>query len=243
MVREKVTVAGFDLTHSYTLPLGIFFFAMLLASGLRTRLGPYRYTAQQPDEVSPLAMTNNSDRLGAEVATGYDFGTWGSVMDVGGGNGMLLSHILRTHQNLRGVLADQPHVLERARQRGFLGGELAARTAMQECDFFREVPSGCRAYLMKSVIHDWNDERARQILINCRQVVPADGVFLLVEWGLSEANLPSWGKLMDLVMLVLTGGKERTIEEYRELLADGGFRLQRVITTPGEVAIMEAVPA
>jgi hypothetical protein len=96
---------------------------------------------------------------------------------------------------------------------------------------------------MKSVIHDWGDEKAREILVQCRRAVPANGALLLVEWGLSEANLPSTGKLMDLVMLVLTGGKERTIEEYRALLASGGFQLQKVTPTASEYAIIEAIPA
>ncbi|MGI9071309.1 MAG: methyltransferase [Bryobacteraceae bacterium] len=234
-------------TEFYFRSLGEIFHSIQTGEPSRAKflgMSEWEYMRQHPEFAGIFddAMTSNSDRVGAEVAAAYDFGAWGSIMDVGGGNGMLISHILRIHKNLRGVLADQSHVLERARQRGFLGGELAARTAMQDCDFFREVPSGCRAYMMKSVIHDWDDERARQILINCRRVVPADGALLLVEWGLSEANLPSWGKLMDLVMLVLTGGKERTSEEYRELLAGGGFRLQRVISTTSEVAIMEAVP-
>ena len=114
---------------------------------------------------------------------------------------------------------------------------------MQPCDFFREVPSGCRAYLMKNVIHDWDDGRARDILVNCRRAVPANGALLLVERGLSDANRPSAGKLSDLIMLVLTGGKERTAEEYRELLANAGFRLNKVIPTEGEFAIIEAIPA
>src|SRR5256885_14531315 len=97
--------------------------------------------------------------------------------------------------------------------------------------------------MMKSVIHDWDDKKAGKILLNCRRAVPANGALLLVEWGLSEANLPSTGKLLDLVMLVLTGGKERTIEEYRELLSFAGFRLNKVIPTVSEVTIIEALPA
>lgn len=189
------------------------------------------------------AMTNLSSMQAPAIAAAYDFGAWESLMDIGGGNGILLSHILKAHKSLRGVLADQPHVLERARARGFLGGELAARTAMQPCDFFREVPSGCRAYLMKNVIHDWDDSRSRDILVNCRRAVPANGVLLLVEWGLSDANLPSAGKFTDLVMLTLTGGKERTTEEYRTLLASGGFRLNKVVPTTAEFVIIEALPA
>jgi hypothetical protein len=208
-------------------------------------MNEWEYMRQNPDLATIFddAMTNFSSMQAPAIATAYDFGAWESIMDVGGGNGILLSHVLKTHKRLRGVLADQSHVLERARQRGFLDGELAARTAMQPCDFFREVPSGCRASLMKNVIHDWDDGRARDILVNCRRAVPANGALLLVERGLSDANRPSAGKLSDLIMLVLTGGKERTAEEYRVLLANGGFRLNKVIPTEGEFAIIEAIPA
>jgi hypothetical protein len=205
----------------------------------------WEYMRQHPElaRVFDDAMTNLSAMHAPAIAAAYDFGAWESIMDVGGGNGILLSHILRTHKNVRGVLADQPHVLERARKRGFLDLELAARTAMQSCDFFHEVPPGCRAYLMKNVLHDWDDSQACEILVNCRRAVPADGALLLVEWGLSDANLPSTGKLTDLVMLVLTGGKERTTEEYRGLLAKGGFQLNKVVPTEAEFVIIEAIPA
>jgi len=113
---------------------------------------------------------------------------------------------------------------------------------MQPCDFFHDVPSGCRAYLMKNVIHDWPDGRACEILVNCRRAVPADGALLLVEWELPDANLPSTGKHIDLVMLAVTGGKERTIEEYRELLAKRCFRLNKVVPTAVEFVIIEAIP-
>jgi O-methyltransferase domain len=161
---------------------------------------------------------------------------------VGGGNGILLSYILRAHSRLRGVLADLGHVLERARQRGFLGGELEARTTMHPCDFFEEIPAGCRVYVMKSVIHDWDDDRARKILVNCRKAVPKDGALLLVEFALSGKNLPSVGKFIDIIMLTLTGGQERTESEYRDLLASAGFRLNRVIPTSAEFAVIEALP-
>ncbi|HVN79070.1 MAG TPA: methyltransferase [Terriglobia bacterium] len=105
------------------------------------------------------------------------------------------------------------------------------------------MPSGCRAYVMKNVIHDWNDEQAREILVNCRRAVPADGALLLVEWALSEGNLPSAGKLVDVTRLIQTGGKERTVEEYRELIASADFRLSQVFLTSAELAIIEALPA
>jgi len=188
------------------------------------------------------AMTNMSELVGPAIAAAYDFGAWGSVMDVGGGNGILLSKILRAHQGLRGVLADQEHVLDRARERGFLGGDLESRTTMEPCNFFEGVPAGCRAYLMKSVIHDWDDDQARIILATCRKAIPADGVLLLAEWDLLGANVPSNGKFIDIVMLVLTGGRERSVEEYRALLATAGFRLTRVVPTGAQFAVYEAFP-
>jgi dipeptidyl aminopeptidase/acylaminoacyl peptidase len=133
--------------------------------------------------------------------------------------------------------------IERAAQRGFLGRELASRSSMQPCDFSREVASGCRACLMKHVIHYWDDERARSVLSNCRRAVPEDGALLLVEWALSEGNAPSAGKFTDVLMLLMTGGKERTVEEYRHLLGQAGFSLNRVISTVSGLNIIEALPA
>jgi O-methyltransferase/methyltransferase family protein len=204
----------------------------------------FEYLRHHPElaRIFDEAMTTGAELAGPAIAAAYDFGAWGSLMDVGGGSGILLSHILRAHHGLRGVLADQAHVLERARQRGLLAGELEARTTMQVCDFFQGIPSGCRAYLMKSVIHDWDDEQSLTILNNCRKAISRDGVLLLVELALSAENIPSLGKFIDLAMLVLTGGRERTVEEYRELLASTGFRLERVIPTAAEFSIFEAYP-
>ncbi len=188
------------------------------------------------------AMTNTSELMSPAIAGAYDFNAWGRLMDVGGGNGMLLATILKAHNKLHGVLADLPHVLERARERGFLSGELEARSEMQACDFFQEVPPGCRAYVMKSIIHDWDDERAHKILVNCRRAVPENGVLLLLEYALSGTNSPSVGKFVDIAMMVLTGGRERSVQEYRELLAASGFRLNQVIAVPGDFSIIEALP-
>jgi hypothetical protein len=204
----------------------------------------FEYLRQHPEQARIFddAMTSMSEMIGPAIAAAYDFGAWGSVMDVGGGNGILLSKILRAHPKARGVLADQAHVLDRARERGYLGGDLALRTMMEPCNFFEGVPTGCRAYLMKSVIHDWDDDQARTILANCRKAIPADGVLLLAEWELSGKNVPSNGKFIDIVMLVLTGGRERSVEEYRELLASTGFRLNRVVPTASGFAVFEAFP-
>jgi len=112
---------------------------------------------------------------------------------------------------------------------------------MRPCDFFREEPSGCRAYVVKHVIHDWDDERAQIILANCRRAVPADGVVLFVGWVLPEGNAPSAVKFADVAMLLMTGGKERTVEEYRRLLARAGFRLNPAVPTSPDLSIIEAL--
>jgi len=129
----------------------------------------FEYLRQNPEQARTFddAMTSVSSMTAPAIAAAYDFGAWDSLMDVGGGNGILLREILKVHPNLRGVLADQPHVLDRARERGFLGGALAARASFAYCDFFREVPQGCRAYMMKSVIHDWNNEDAPRTTERC----------------------------------------------------------------------------
>jgi SAM-dependent methyltransferase len=189
------------------------------------------------------AMTELSMVWAASIAGAYDFGGLGSLMDVGGGNGLLLATILKAHPGVRGVLLDQPDVLERARQREFWSPDLAGRMRFEPADFFQAVPSGCRAYLMRNVIHDWNDERARRILMNCRRAVSDDGVVLLVEYGLGGENTATLGKTMDMLMLTLTGGRERTLREHGELLASAGFRMERSIPVTDDVMIYEARPA
>lgn len=203
----------------------------------------FEYLRQHPEQARIFddAMTAMSSLTARAVADAYDFGAWGSVMDVGGGNGLLLAQILRSYPRLHGALADQKDVLERARQRGFLSGELSRRVRLEPCDFFQKVPEGCRAYVMKNVIHDWDDEASRRILRNCRNVVPSNGVLLLVEWNLGESNTPSFAKVVDVVMLAVTSGKERTVDEYRSLLKEAGFRLNRTVPA-GDMFILEAIP-
>lgn len=204
----------------------------------------FEHLRQDPEQARLFddAMTTMSELVAPAIASAYDFGAWGSVTDVGGGNGILLSHILRAHPSLHGVLADQEHVLSRARARGYLGGDLEQRASMTPCNFFQQIPEGGRAYLMKNVIHDWDDEQARSILTNCRKAIPDDGVLLLVEWDVLAENEPSIGKFLDIVMLVLWGGRERSADEYRQLLASAGFRLHQTFPTAAQFAVMEAFP-
>lgn len=207
--------------------------------------GAFEYLRESPEEerVFDEAMTAISTLWTPAIAEVYDFGHWETLTDVGGGNGVLLAAILRAHPALQGVLADAPSVVERARRREFLSGELSARTRFEPCDFFHAIPSGSRAYVMKNILHDWNDEQAGMILRNCRRAIPDDGVLLLVEYRLGDDNTPSLGKVVDLVMLTVTGGKERTEDEHRQLLASAGFQLNRAIPVSAEIMIVEAFPA
>jgi hypothetical protein len=234
-------------TENYFRPFGEILYSVQTGEPARSKvlgMDGWEFLQQNPAlaRIFDDAMTDSSALLGPAIASAYDFGRWGSIMDVGGGNGVLLAAILKAHSGLAGTLADLPQVLERATERDFLGGELKSRSAMLPCDFLREVPSGCRSYVMKHVIHDWDDEHAHTILVNCRRAVPTDGALLLVEWALPEANLPSTGKLLDVVMLLLTGGRERTTEEYGELLGSAGFRLNRVVPTSTDLVVVEALP-
>jgi O-methyltransferase/methyltransferase family protein len=205
--------------------------------------GGFEYLRRHPEEgrIFDEAMSAISGLWATAIAGAYDFGRWGSLMDVGGGNGALLAAILGAHRGLRGVLADQAHVLERPRHRDLGSPEVASRLRVEACDFFEAIPSGCRALLMKNIIHDWDDARAGQILRNCRRAVPEDGAVLLVEYRLGDDNVRSLGKAVDLAMLAVTGGRERTVEEHRRLLASCRLRLDRTFPC-GDVMILEARP-
>lgn len=172
----------------------------------------------------------------------YDFSRFGTLVDVGGGNGSLLMATLQRNPSLRGVLFDRPDVIERARA-GVKAAGVEDRCTLTAGDFFQTVPAGGDAYLMRHIIHDWNDEQCRTILRHCRKVVPPTGKLLLIESVIPPGNDPCFAKLLDLTMLVIPGGMERTEAEYRELLASAGFRLERVVPTASVIHVIESAPA
>ena len=157
-----------------------------------------------------------------------------------GGHGLLLSAILSAHPAMCGVLFDLPVVIEGART--IMEGGVSDRCEFVAGDFFESVPSGADAYILKSIIHDWSDERARAILRNIRSAIPDNGRLLLVERDLPENSEPSVGKIFDVLMLVYEDGFERTEAEYRSLLESCGFDLTRVLRTPSPMNVVEAVP-
>jgi O-methyltransferase domain len=164
-------------------------------------------------------------------------------VDVGGGYGALLAAVLAAHPPpMRGVLYDRPHVVAGARPRLEAAG-LAGRCDVAAGDFFAAVPEGGDAYLLKHVLHDWDDDRCAAILRNCRRAMAGGGGRLLVvEALLPPGNEPSYGKYLDVAMLVLLTGRERGGEEYARLLAAAGFALSRVVPTRSEVSVLEAIP-
>ena len=205
--------------------------------------GVFDYLEQHPDkaQIFDNAMTGIHGRETAPMLEAYDFSRFKVVADIGGGNGSVLASVLGRHANLRGILFDLPHVVDRAGQHLIEAG-VADRCQTIAGSFFETVPAGADAYLMRHIIHDWDDERSCVILRNCRSVIGENGKLLLVESVIPPANEPSQGKLLDLVMMVVPGGMERTEEEFRQLLADSGFRLSEVYRTTTPVSIIEAEP-
>jgi hypothetical protein len=171
----------------------------------------------------------------------YDFGAFGSVVDVGGGNGLTLTDILKKHPSLRGVLFDLPAVADRARSTIPASG-VADRIRIEGGDFFTSVPTGADAYLLRHIIHDWQDPEAIAILNRCRDAMTPNSKILAVEMVVPSGNEPSFSKWLDLMML-LVDGRERTKEEYSRLFSSAGLTMTRIIPTRSEVSIVEGIRA
>jgi DNA-binding Lrp family transcriptional regulator len=203
----------------------------------------FPFYAAHPESNEPFndAMVELPKVVAAAVTEGYDFSAFRKIVDVGGGHGGLLTSILRANPDARGVVYDQPEVAEGARARIASEG-LSDRCEAVGGDFFESVPEGGDAYVLKWIIHDWDEERALKILRNVRRAIPASGRLLLCEHIIPEGGEPSPAKLMDLQMLVMTGGRERTAAEYGALLRRAGFELTRVVETKSLVGVVEAVP-
>ena len=175
----------------------------------------------------------------AAVAEAYDFSDFNTITDVGGSTGNLLTTILRRHPKPRGTLFDLPHVVRDAPALIEARG-LTDRVNIEAGSFFERIPGGSDVYLLSHIIHDWSEEQCLAILRNCRQAMKPGARLLIVEMVLAAGDAPHPGKLLDIVMLTIPGGQERTEQEYRELLEKAGLRLARVVPTPSAVAVVEA---
>jgi len=203
----------------------------------------YDYMAHHPEQgrLFDEAMLELTRVMVPAVLDAYDFAGASRIVDVGGGSGTLLSAVLHREPGTGGVLFDTPRVADSARGRIRDEG-LADRCSVVGGDFFREVPEGGDLYVLKWVLHNWSDERATAILRSCRRAMREDATLLVIESVLPSDGASHPGKAMDLSMLVLTGGRERTEEQFTELLTGAGLRLERVVPTSSPHSLVEAAP-
>jgi O-methyltransferase/methyltransferase family protein len=187
----------------------------------------WEYRAEHPEESAIFdgAMTALTRRVNKSLLESYDFARFATVVDVGGGHGVLLAAVLAEHPAMQGVLFDQPHVVALAHDLLQAAG-VADRCRVVGGSFFESVPEGADAYLLKAILHDWEDAEAATILQACRGAMPADGTLVVVERILAPPNEGAAAKFSDLNMLVGPGGRERTIDDFEALFVIAGFQLQ-----------------
>jgi len=202
----------------------------------------WEFRATRPEEsvVFDRAMSSMTRVATEAVLAAYDFGRFGTVVDVGGGNGTLLSALLARYPEMHGVLFDQPHVVANA---GEVLGANAARCEVVSGDFFESVPEGGDAYVLKWIIHDWEDPESIAILRNCRTAMRPDAALLMIERDIGPPNEAAEAKFSDLNMLVNPGGRERTFGEYEQLCAQAGLELTGSTPSASGMAVFEARPA
>jgi copper chaperone CopZ len=201
----------------------------------------FEYLKQHPEEAQIFhdTMTGLSTIDSPAVAEAYDFDGIHSIVDVGGGHGLLLATILARNPHLRGTLYEVPHVIEGCRNGPLT--DVMERCTLASGDMFSSVPAGADAYIMKHIIHDWPDDQCVRILTACREGVNPGGKLLVVDNVIQPGNDFSPGKFLDLQMLIFPGGCERTEKEFRDLFAAAGWRLSRIIPTDAGDSIVEGI--
>jgi hypothetical protein len=187
------------------------------------------------------AMTDMTSQVALATVLAYDFSRSRVVADIGGGHGVLLDSILRSNPSTTGILFDSEHVIEGA-TRYIESNGVGDRRRSIGGDFFESIPVGADIYILKNVLHDWSDDRAVRILKNCRCAMGPEAKLLVIEVVLPLTDEPVFGSLLDLNMLVMSGGRERTKDEYGRLFEESGFRLTQAIPTRALVSILEAIP-
>lgn len=193
------------------------------------------YFASHPEEsaIFNQAMVSKSRTVLPAVAAAYDFSAFATIADIGGGRGHLLKLILERTPNARGILFELPHVI--------VDTPPATRLQLAPGSFFTDALPAADAYLLMDLLHDWDDAQAERILRAVRRAAQAGARVLLIETLVAEAPGPHFGKTLDIIMLAVTGGRERTQTQHGALLAAAGFRLTRVLPTASQYSIVEAV--
>ena len=206
-------------------------------------MGPFEYFSRNL-EVGRLfdeAMTSFSSVEIPAVIAAYDFSPIRNLVDIAGGHASLLCAVLKKNPTMQGVLFDMPTVVDGARDSIAAEG-LSARCEVIGGDMFHSVPAGGDAYMMKHIIHDWNDERCVEILKNCRSAMPSHGRVLIIDAVIQAGNQPDSSKLLDITMLTING-RERTEEQFHSLLDRAGFNLSRIVPTQSPVSVVEGIVA
>lgn len=200
----------------------------------------FDYLGEHPEKarIFDAAMVGIHGRESSAVLDAYDLSGIGVIADIGGGNGSQITEILTKNTKLQGILFDLPHVIDRAKASIQASG-LQDRCRLVSGSFFDAVPAGAGAYLLRHIIHDWDDDKCLTILRNCHRAMSSDSKLLVIESVIPSGNDPFHGKFLDLVMLLIPGGKERTQEEYQALFETAGFELTRIVPTGTEVSIVE----
>lgn len=233
-------------TPSHWLPWGRFDEAVIQGiSAADKALGKdvFSYYAENPEEgrVFNAAMSNFSAMTAGAIAKAYDFGRFERIVDVGGGHGFLLSTVLRHAPDAQGVLYDLPEVVQGA---GEHFADIKNRVKVVGGDFFKAAPDGGDAYMLKHIIHDWDDERCVKILSNIANVMQPDGRVLVCEMIVPNEPGPHFSHVMDLNMLAMTpGGCERTEEHFADLFKAAGLKLAGITATQSPVNVIEAIKA
>ncbi len=202
-------------------------------------IGSWEYRTRHPDQnaIFNAAMTGNSRRVDLAIVEAYAFGRFTRIADIGGGQGSFLSALLRANANLRGVLFDRPHVVATAESL-FVAAGVADRCEIIGGDMLVAVPGGCDAYVMKYIIHDWDDARCRRILRACSAEMTRDTSLIVIDRILGAPNEDLAVKLSDLHMLVGPGGQERTLDEFDALFRAEGLCIVEVRPTQSPVSLL-----
>jgi SAM-dependent methyltransferase len=198
--------------------------------------GLFDYLGQHPEAARAFhqGMANLASMLAYAVVFAYDFAGICSVVDIGGGEGRFLETILDFHPDMQGTVFDTTASVESSGRK--------TRCSYVEGNFFHSVPEGADVYFLCGVIHDWEDDRAITILMNCRRAMAKDGKLMLLEMVVPSTDDADFSKLLDLNMMVMTGGRERTRAEFGALLDRSGYRLTRILPTLAPQSLIEAVP-
>lgn len=202
----------------------------------------FEWFKENPEEADVFNSANQAKssanhRAMLEV---YDFSRRNSIVDIGGGYGGLLCNILNVFPRIKGIVADMPYMKEKVINQISKNG-LGDRCKFCECNFFDKIPDGYDSYILSNILHDWDDINCEKILGNCNLSMPTNGILIIIESLIPDRNEFSIAKLLDIEVLVMGGGKERTEVEYRSLLNKSGFNLSRVIDTKESISILECI--